>query len=365
MTETAPLEQEIRSLIATHGPISVSHYMELCLGHPQHGYYVTRDPLGASGDFITAPEISQMFGELIGLWMTAVWRQMDSPETIQIIELGPGRGTLMADAMRAAQAVPAFVQAASIHLVEISAALRARQAQTLSNLPRAPQWYRTLNEVPEGQAIIIANEFFDALPIHQAVKGPDGWHKRMVTIGEDGAFAYTTSKEPSPMFERLLPAHLHDAHDEAIFEWRDDRAAMDVGRVVGRSRGAALIIDYGHMESATGDTFQAAARHAYSDPLHAPGLADLTAHVDFEALARAASGMGAEAQGPLRQGEWLRRLGIIERANALKAGATRAQRADIDSAIARLTGMGRTGMGEMFKVMALVDPRLGTLPGFE
>ncbi|MGN6463509.1 MAG: class I SAM-dependent methyltransferase [Pseudolabrys sp.] len=366
MSDASPLEQEIRDLIARHGPISVSHYMDLCLAHPQYGYYVCRDPIGASGDFITAPEISQMFGELIGLWMTAVWRLMGSPAGLRVVELGPGRGTLMADAMRAAQAVPPFVAAiGGIHLVEINAALRARQADTLARLPETPAWHTSLAEVPDGPTIIIANEFFDALPVHQAVKQSDGWHERMVHVDADGNLGYTLAQEPIPHFERLLPKHLHDAHDDELFEWRSDAMAFDVGKRIGRANGAALIIDYGHIRSDTGDTLQAAARHAFTDPLHAPGMADLTAHVDFQALGLAVSAMGAAVHGPIGQGEWLRRLGIVERAQALKAHATAAQRHDIDTALDRLTGAGRTTMGELFKVVALADPRLGPLPGFD
>jgi SAM-dependent MidA family methyltransferase len=366
MTDPGPLELEIRRILATTGPMPVSRYMEICLAHPQHGYYVSRDPLGADGDFITAPEISQMFGELIGLWMVAVWRQMGSPHGLQVIELGPGRGTLMADAMRAAQSVPAFGEAAvSVHLVEISPALRERQARTLAHLQQQPQWHDNVADVPSGPSIIVANEFFDALPVHQAVRKSDGWHRRMVSLSDDGTLAFTLEAEPTPHFERLLPAHLRDTHEDELFEWRSDRAAMDLGRRIERDRSAALVIDYGHLESDTGDTFQAAARHAFTDPLHAPGLADLTAHVDFQALANAAAAMGAEAQGPIAQGEWLRRLGIFERAAALKLHATDAQRHDIDIALDRLTGVGRTTMGELFKVIAFAHPQLGVLPGFE
>jgi SAM-dependent MidA family methyltransferase len=364
--ETPPLEAEIRRMLATSGPMPVSRYMEICLTHPQHGYYVSRDPLGATGDFITAPEISQMFGELIGLWIVAVWRQMGSPYGLRVIELGPGRGTLMADAMRAAQSVPAFVQAAvSIHLVEISPALRERQAGTLAHLRQPPEWHDTLSDVPPGPSIIVANEFFDALPVHQAVRRPDGWHQRMVSLDRDGTLTFTLEADPTPHFEQLLPAHLRDAHDDELFEWRADHVAMDLGRRIERDRGAALVIDYGHRQSDTGDTFQAAARHAFTDPLHTPGLADLTAHVDFQALANAASAMGAEIHGAVTQGEWLRRLGIFERASALKVHATEAQRHDIDTALDRLTGVGRTTMGELFKVIAFTHPQLGTPPGFE
>jgi len=365
-SEPGPLELEVRRRLAAGGSMPVSRYMELCLAHPQHGYYVSRDPIGAGGDFITAPEISQMFGELVGLWTVAVWRQMGSPYGLRVIELGPGRGTLMADAIRAAQSVSAFAQAMpSIHLVEISPALRRRQAQTLAHLRQPPQWHDRLADVPPGPSIVIANEFFDALPVHQAVRKADGWHRRMVTLGADGALAFTLEAQPMPHFERLLPAHLRDAHEGELFEWRTDDAGMDLGRRVASDRGAALVIDYGHLQSDTGDTLQAAARHAFSDPLRTPGLADLTAHVDFEALANAAAAMGARVHGPVTQGEWLRRLGIFERATALKENASDAQRHDIDIALDRLTGVGRTTMGELFKVAGFAHPQLGVLPGFE
>ena len=206
--ERSPLENEIRRLIAVAGPMSIAEYMRLCLTHPQYGYYVTRDPLGAHGDFITAPEISQMFGELIGVWMVAVWQQMGSPENVRVVELGPGRGTLMSDALRAAKVVGDFHAALVVHLVEISPKLQQVQQQRLESLGVPILWHSALAEVPSGPVIIIANEFIDALPVHQAVKQADGWHERVVEIAPSGELAIGIARDPLPHFEATLPRGL-------------------------------------------------------------------------------------------------------------------------------------------------------------
>ena len=361
----SPLETEIRRRIAAAGPMPVGEYMALCLSDPAHGYSVTRDPLGAKGDFTTAPEVSQMFGELIGLWAVSVWRQMGLPQTLRIIELGPGRGTLLKDALRAAAVVPDFVRAAALDLVEISPALEAVQQQTLAELDLPKLWHKALADVPPGPAIIIANEFFDALPINQAVKQNDGWHTRCVGIGEDGQLAYTVSPEPIRGFERTVPSQLRAVPDGEVFEWRSDLEAMELGRRVARERSAALVIDYGHTESGPGETLQAVHKHLFADPLSMPGEADLTAHVDFQELARAVESMGVAVHGPLEQAAFLNRLGIQARAQTLKANLPRAQAHEIDQALARLTGIGRTGMGTLFKVMAFTHRDLAVPPGFE
>jgi NADH dehydrogenase [ubiquinone] 1 alpha subcomplex assembly factor 7 len=365
MTDTmTPLELDIRRRIAAAGPMPVGEYMALCLADPQHGYYITRDPLGAHGDFTTAPEVSQMFGELIGLWMVNVWQQIGSPESVRIVELGPGRGTMMNDAMRAAKLVPDFIKAAALHLVEISPPLQAIQRQTLAGLETAASWHPSLTEVPAGPAIIVANEFFDALPINQAVKTPNGWHHRCVTVVPDGSFAYAAEPEPLPHFEQTLPAAVRAAGDGEIFEWRSDTETMELGRRIAREPSAALVIDYGHAESATGETLQALREHQFADPLGNPGEADITAHVDFEALRRRFETMGAAVFGPIEQAGFLDRLGIQTRAATLKANADRAKAHEIDTALARLTGSGRTGMGALFKVMTAAHPKAGTPPGF-
>jgi SAM-dependent MidA family methyltransferase len=364
MDEGSPLEIEIRRRIAAAGPMPVREFMALCLTDRAHGYYTTRDPLGERGDFVTSPEISQIFGELIGLWMAAVWQQMGEPANVRIVELGPGRGTMMNDALRAAKVMPAFRDAMVLDLVEISPALKAAQEATLEQLPVPMFWHAALKDVPAGPAIIVANEFFDALPVSQAVKSERGWHERLVEIDAVGNLAFALAAEPLPHFERLLPEMVRDAPDGAVFEWRTDTVAMEMGRRLMGGGGAALVIDYGHADSAAGETLQAVGRHAYVDPLTAPGGIDLTAHVDFAALARAAEAMGAASFGPVDQSDFLRRLGIETRAAALKAQATPAARAAVDTALARLTGHGRTGMGTLFKAAAYTHPKLGTPPGF-
>jgi SAM-dependent MidA family methyltransferase len=288
---------------------------------------------------------------------------MGSPENLRIIELGPGRGTMMNDAMRAAKVMPGFREVVVLHLVEISPALMAQQARTLEPLSIPMYWHPALIDVPQGPAIIIANEFFDALPINQAVKGERGWHERRIEIDSAGRLAFTIAPDPLPHFDRLLPPALRQAPAGSVFEWRADTVAMELGRRLARDGGAALVIDYGHVESAAGDTLQAVGQHAYADPLTAPGSLDLTAHVDFQALARAVEAMGVNGFGPLAQSQFLRRLGIETRAARLKASATAPD--TIDTALARLIGEDRAGMGALFKAAVFAHPSLGVPPGFE
>jgi SAM-dependent MidA family methyltransferase len=365
MAEVTPLEAEIRRRIAAAGPMPVSEYMALCLTDPTHGYYTTRDPLGGRGDFITAPEVSQMFGEMIGLWMTAVWGLMDEPANLRIVELGPGRGTMMSDALRATKVKPAFRDAVVLHLVEISPLLQAQQEKIFEQLPVPTLWHATLADVPPGPGIVLANEFFDALPINQAVKGELGWHERRVDVDAAGNLAFAVSRHAIPHLDRLLPPPLRDAPSGSIFEWRSDTTALEIGRRIGRDGGAGLIIDYGHAEGAVGETLQAIGRHAYADPLSTPGTIDLTAHVDFEALGKAIESMGVNAFGPIEQSDFLRRLGIETRAAALKAKNMGSQAADVDAALGRLIGHGRASMGTLFKAAAYAHPSLGIPPGFE
>jgi SAM-dependent MidA family methyltransferase len=360
VTEFSPLQSEIKRLIKSSGPMPVWRYMELCLTHPQHGYYVSRDPLGREGDFTTAPEVSQMFGELLGLWAASLWKTMGSPQ-LKLIELGPGRGTMMADALRAVRVLPQLYQTLSVHLIEINTALRKKQQATLSGI-RDISWHDTIDEVPEGPAIIFANEFFDALPIHQVVRQAKGWHERVVSLDAGGKLVFSASAEPIPRFEVLLPPLVRAAPVGAVFEWRPDSEIMKIATRVRDQDGAALIIDYGHVRSDAGDTFQAIARHSFTDPLKAPGEADVTAHVDFQALARAAEDVGARVHGPTTQGEFLKRLGIETRAVALMAKASPEVSEDVSSALTRLTGGGRDGMGSMFKVIGVSSQDLPSLP---
>jgi NADH dehydrogenase [ubiquinone] 1 alpha subcomplex assembly factor 7 len=364
MSDISPLEAEIRRLIAAAGPMPVAEYMALCLSDSEHGYYTTHDPFGARGDFITAPEVSQMFGEMIGLWMAAVWKQMGSPENLRVIELGPGRGTMMKDGLRAAKVMPNFREAVVLHLVEISPALQAQQQRTLEPLATPMLWHPSLSDVPPGPAIILANEFFDALPIHQAVKTEHGWHERRIEIDSTGSLAFTTASEQISHFDNLLPSPLRSAPDGSIFEWRADNVALELGKRLMCDGGAALVIDYGHTQSAVGDTLQAIGRHAYAEALSAPGSVDLTAHVDFQALASAVEAMGANGYGPITQSQFLRRLGIVTRAASIKTKVPDAA-ADIDAALKRLISEGEPGMGVLFKAAAFAHPSLGVPPGFE
>jgi NADH dehydrogenase [ubiquinone] 1 alpha subcomplex assembly factor 7 len=261
--------------------------------------------------------------------------------------------------------MPGFHEAVVLHLVEISPALQAQQERTLQAQTTPVFWHGAFEDVPKGPAIIIANEFFDALPVNQAMKSSRGWHERLIEIDPAGQLAFTIAPDPIPRFQTLLPPTLHDAPEGSVFEWRDDIVAMQLGRRIANEGGAALVIDYGHAESDIGDTLQAVGGHAYADPLTSPGNLDLTAHVDFQALARAVEAMGANAFGPLEQGDFLRRLGIETRAATLKAKASPAAASQIDAALARLTGFGRTDMGRLFKAMAFAHHSLGVPPAFD
>lgn len=362
-TEYSPLLTEIRKLIKSSGPMPVWRYMELCLLHPQHGYYVSRDPLGREGDFTTAPEVSQMFGELLGLWAASVWRAIGQPPLLRLIELGPGRGTMMADALRALRVLPPLYQSLTIHMVEINPVLREKQRSTLSGV-RNITWHDTIDDVLDGPAVIFANEYFDVLPIHQMVKRETGWHERTVELDKNEKLVFGHAPEPTPRFEVLVPPLVRAAPVGAVFEWRPDNEIMKVARRVREQDGAALIVDYGHLRSDAGDTFQAIARHSFTDPLKNPGQADVTAHVDFQALARAADDLGARVHGPVTQGDFLRRLGVETRAATLKAKATPEASADVDAALKRLTDSGRGGMGSMFKVLGISQPDIVSLAGF-
>jgi len=360
-----PLEREIRRRIEIAGPMPVAQYMALCLVHHKHGYYTTRDPFGVAGDFTTAPEISQMFGELLGLWAAATWRAMGSPDQVRLVELGPGRGTMMLDALRAAKVVPDFRAAIALHMVEVSPMLERMQRDALASSGVPTVWHRAIEEVPEGPLIVLANEFFDALPVHQAVMCADGWHERVIKMDERKKLHFSIARDPIPLFDELLPSTLGAAKIGEIFEWREDKVALELGRRVSHFGGAALIVDYGHAESAIGDTLQAVRAHKTVDPLETPGQSDLTAHVDFKALAQAAEAMRARVRGPLEQSEFLRRLGIEQRAAALKAGAPPEYVGAIEAALARLTSEEPTGMGRMIKAVILANPQLDVLPGFE
>ena len=355
-----PLAERLAATIRHAGPISIAHYMSEALANPAHGYYVTRDPFGADGDFTTAPETSQMFGELVGLWCADLWRQMGRPDPVHLVELGPGRGTLMADALRATRTLPGFHGALRLSLVEISPALRRRQRRSLAGARpgSGPHWPRDLAEVPPGPMILIANELLDALPIHQYQRAVTGWHERLVDVSPDGS-AFRLVLAPRPVENPgAVPAAFDGTPIGGVVE-RCPAAEALVARIaerVGASGGAALLIDCGSAESGPRDTLQGVRGHERHPVFAAPGRADLCAHVDFARVVAVASAGGGRVWGPIGQGEWLRALGIVQRAERLKEGASAAQRADIDGALERLVDPAR--MGVLFKAVAIAGEGL-------
>jgi len=334
--------------------------MSLALTHPTHGYYMKRDPFGAEGDFTTAPEISQMFGELVGLWAAEVWAAIGNPRPLRLIELGPGRGTLMSDALRAARVAPEFRAALDVCLVEASPTLAGVQHDTLLTAGAPVSWVERFEEAPEGPAIILANEFLDALPIRQYVTGPRGWCERLVGLDGAGHLVFGLAAEP----ERFIKAQGQEG-DVLEIGAIAHRLVYGVGARLARQGGVALFIDYGHLATGFGDTLQALRAHRMIDPLQDPGEADITAHVDFAAMARSARAGGAAVYGPIEQGDFLRALGIDQRAEALASRAGAAQAADVEAARLRLTGKGAGAMGALFKVMAVANRQAPAPPGFQ
>ena len=360
------LATHLQDCIRLEGPMPISRYMAEALGHPEWGYYISRDPLGRAGDFITAPEVSQMFGELIGLWCADRWQAMGAPDPFILAELGPGRGTLMADALRAGASVPGFVQAAQVHLVETSPVLRASQRAALPQDVTSCEitWHDNIADLPALPGLTIANEFFDALPIRQFQRAEDGWHERMVGL-QDDALCLVLDPAVVPAVPTELMAQ--DAELGDIVEVSSARtgAMTELAQHIVQNSGGALVIDYGHGRSAVGDTLQAMRGHKFVAVLDDPGQADLTSHVDFQALAEAAGSAGARAYGPVGQGAFLTQLSINQRAQMLQQTATVEQAAAIASALLRLTDQDQ--MGQLFKVMAVTTETTNegqTPPGF-
>ncbi len=355
------LKQEIATMIAHEGPITLERYMSLCLGHPRYGYYMTRDPFGADGDFTTAPEISQMFGELLGVWASESWRMAGSPPSARLIELGPGRGTLMSDVLRVARISPAFFDAITVHLVETSPVLRRVQEQTLARATKVVGWSDAVEDTPPGPAFILANEFFDALPVRHYVRTLSGWRERLVGLNASGGLVFGLADETEP-------ALTAQAREGSIIEVSpaSQRIMSDIAARLVQDGGVMLVVDYGYLDTSFGDSLQAVAKHAYVDPLAEPGDADLTAHVDFAALARAARAQGAQVMGPVTQAHFRLQLGIERRAQALMKKANTEQAQAIVDAFDRLTGVNdpRRHMGALFKVMAVAHPDMPDLPGF-
>ena len=341
--------------IALTGPISIADFMAEALGHPRLGYYRTALPVGAAGDFTTAPEISQMFGELLGAWLAERWLAMGRPQPVVLVELGPGRGTLMADALRATRGVAGFHAAIDLQLVEINAQLQALQRTALGDVTTT--WHARLEDVPDGPMLLVANEFFDALPVRQFEKTPIGWVERMVGLEPDGETLRVALAPGITPYASLLP----DAPAGAQVEISEmGRAiAIAIGARLRRNGGWALIVDYGYDRGSHGASLQAVRDHRGAILLDRPGETDLSAHVDFAALAEAA---GMPTFGPVGQGAFLQRLGIMQRAETLKARAGEAERRAIDAALARLIGPDQ--MGTLFRVLAVGDSRSAAPAGF-
>lgn len=361
--ETTPLEERLITLIRANGPISLADYMSDALGHPHEGYYTTQTAIGAGGDFTTAPEISQIFGELIGLWLVQSWIDIGEPDMFNLVEFGPGRGVLMADILRTARIKPEFLNAANIYMVETSGRLRHEQQRRLRDERSAIDWVDSFSDVPEGPTLIVANEFFDCLPIRQYERKPEGWRERLVGLREDQlGLAFTHAPTPPPP-DVLLPPKATTPED-TIIEICDDQAELTeaIARRLIENTGRALIIDYGRVKSGPGETLQAVRSHEYWPVLSAPGRADITAHVDFEAINCVAIESGAGTFGPVAQGEFLQSLGLAVRIERLCAQKSPEEQAKIHAGAHRISSPSQ--MGETFKTLCISSPDLSPPSGF-
>jgi len=348
---STPLARRIAKLVAAAGPLAIGEFMQICLADPRHGYYRRREAIGATGDFVTAPEISQIFGELIGVWCALAWHALGKPPHLVVAEAGPGRGTLMSDLLRATRNVAGFHAALDIRLIETSSAMRERQASLLSPWRDRIQWHDSIGQIARGPLLLIANEFLDALPFRQYVKTASHWRERGVGLSKDGTLGFTLCAgllDP----DRLPPSHELQP-DGAIFEISPAREAFveETAERVKRDGGFALFIDYGHPRQGYGDTFQAVRDHKFTDPLAEPGLADLTSHVDFSALAAAASIAGMSVSPIVTQAQLLVALGLEARMQALARDATPEQQMTLINGLHRL--IADEQMGTLFKTLAI------------
>ncbi len=352
----------LRRRIATVGPLTMADYMAEALLNPAFGYYRRGQPIGAGGDFVTAPELSQMFGELVGLWCAQVWLDQGRPDPVLLVELGPGRGTLMADLLRATRPVPGFHAAIRLHLVDSNPDLRAEQAMRLAGTGAV--WHESLSSVPDGPALVVANEFFDALPVRQFVRHGTDWAERLVDADPDGPglrWVLAPCRGLATVLGLPAATTLPEGHvvelcsaGQALMVALADRAC--------RHGGAILVIDYGDAAPSGQPTVQAVRGHAAADPLGQPGGADLTAHVDFGRLAACARSQGAAVHGPVGQGVFLQTLGIAARAERLRLTATPTQAAQLDNALHRL--IAPDAMGTLVKALAVTGTTAPPPPGF-
>jgi NADH dehydrogenase [ubiquinone] 1 alpha subcomplex assembly factor 7 len=357
-----PVEKALRQLIALEGPQPVERVM----GMANACYYATRQPLGAQGDFMTSPEISQMFGELLGVWVASVWEAMGRPTGVRLAELGPGRGTLMDDLLRASRVVPDFARNITLHLVETSPLLREAQAQLLKDVPIDVSWHAYADEIPDGPLLLVANEFFDALPVHHYVKQADGWHKRVVGLDKD-ELVFGLSREALP--DAFLPPAFHHAGENEWAEYSPDaiRIVTSLASRIAAQGGAALIVDYGHTRTQPGETLQAVHAHEKAALLENLGSSDLSAHVDFQALGEAARGQGVLVPPVITQAELLQGLGLGARAQKLiHSCADDAGRQKIYTAAHRLMDTSTAqSMGSLFKAMCVHHKNIESVPLFK
>ncbi len=349
----------LREKIAANGPISIADYMGLALGHPEHGYYIKRDPFGMRGDFITAPEISQIFGEMIGVWCAQVWMQMGRGP-ISLVELGPGRGTLMADLLRATKSVQGFHEVVTIHMVETSPVLANAQYMRLRDMHPRIEWLDRVDELPKNKMLLIANEFFDALPIKQFVMTAEGIRERRVTWSDAlSGFEFVLAEPGLSLAKsgKAIPPDTVMEHSPA------SRSIMrQLAQQIKAHGGAGLIIDYGYLGEAHHDTLQALKAHLFHPVLSDPGEADITAHVDFTSLMEIARDAGTNVPALVTQGEFLVRMGAQLRLEMLLRQATGAQREPLISSLQRL--ISPQAMGDLFKVMGFTSDAQFELPGF-
>lgn len=358
------LKEKIIRRIKTAGPMSIAEFMAECLFNPEHGYYQKRQPFGAKGDFITAPDISQMFGELTALWLIEAWHQLGAPKPFTLCEIGPGRGTWMLDILRTAKSADrGFFDAANIELIEKSEALHKVQREALAACGKQINWANDIEALSAQPTLLIANELFDAIPTRQYVKTSNGWLERIISIDDNENPIFSVGEgsiDPS-----IVPPV--QADDGAIFEYAPAREALaqQIGEHIAAHQGAALIIDYGHAQSSLGDTFQGVQNHQYVDVLENPGNADLTSHVDFEALNIAAKNANVTIYEILTQADFLLALGLVERAGILGAGKDEKAQQQISQAVHRLAGNGENQMGDLFKAMCITSRQNEPLKPFK
>lgn len=344
------LAEKLKRTISLSGPISLAEYMHICMADPQFGYYQNQTAIGSKGDFITAPEVSQMFGELIGIWCIDMWQKLGEPQSFCLAELGPGKGTLMRDLLRAAKIAPDFLKAANITLVETSALMQAAQKECLAEYQNTITWIEDINALPNLPTLVVANEFLDVLPIRQYIKSGKIWSERGITTNDKSVLSSVLLA--GTLDADLLPNGANTEPDGSVFEISPAREAIveTLCNNFSDHSGAALFIDYGHAISGFGDTFQAMRSHKFTDPFEQPGLADLTSHVDFERLAKAASKLNIEPR-ITTQAEFLLSMGLIERAGSLGQNADTKTQDTIRAAVERLASEAQ--MGTLFKVLSL------------